>query len=117
LQYTHARARSVLRKGEIKGDANFPKDVETLTDHERALIRVLLQFPDVIDDARDNAMPHKLANYLYDLSQTFNAFYNVDPILTAKGWSKDLRLALTAFSANVLRLGAEILTLRVPDRM
>lgn len=117
LQYTHARARSVLRKGGMKGEAAFPKSIDALTGNERSLIRTLLQYPDVLEDARENAMPHKLANYLFDLSQTFNAFYNVDPILTAEGSSKDLRIALTAFSADVLRSGAAILTLRVPDRM
>jgi arginyl-tRNA synthetase len=117
LQYTHARARSVLRKGDVKGEATFPKNVEALTNNERSLISTLLQFPAVLEDARENNMPHKIANYLYELCQGFNAFYNVDPILTAEGSSKDLRIALTAFCADVLRAGASILTMRVPDRM
>ncbi len=118
LQYTHARARSVLRKaGADKKRPSFPAAIQSLTEKERVLIRALLQFPSVLEDARENHMPHKLATFLYGLCQDFNAFYNVDPILTSEGETRELRIALTAFSANVLKVGAEILTLRVPERM
>jgi len=116
LQYTYARARSVLRKSEEK-KFMFPKDAPSLSAHERALIGVLLQFSDVLEDARANRMPHTLANYLYELCQTFNAFYNVDPILKTEGSVRALRLALTDLASSVLKTGAEILTLRVPERM
>lgn len=116
LQYTYARACSVLRKSEER-KFSFPKEVLELSPHERALIGVLLQFADVLEDARAHRMPHTLANYLYELCQTFNAFYNVDPILKAEGSSRSLRLALTDLASSVLKTGAEILTLRVPERM
>ncbi|MEK7201559.1 MAG: DALR anticodon-binding domain-containing protein, partial [Patescibacteria group bacterium] len=66
---------------------------------------------------RDDRMPHKLCQYLYQLCQAYNAFYNVDPILTALSSVRDVRVSLTACTASVLRTGAELLTLRVPDRM
>ncbi len=116
LQYTYARARSVLRKAGAK-TTGFPRIIETLTDAERVLIRTLLKFPSVLEDTRATHMPHTLATYLYGLCQDFNAFYNTDPILTAEGSIKELRIALTAFSSNVLKTGAQILTLRVPERM
>lgn len=116
LQYTHARARSVLRKAGVETQ-EFPSVVQTFTQSERRLIRTLLQFPFVLDDARSSHMPHKLATFLHELSQDFNAFYNNDPILKAEGDTRDFRLALTVYSARVLKTGAEILTLRVPERM
>ncbi len=117
LQYTYARAKSVLRKAGAEGKAALPKIIEALTERERILIRTLLQFSDVLEDARSTHMPHTLAHYLFGLCQDFNAFYNADPILTAEGQTRELRIALTAFSASVLKTGAEILTLRVPERM
>ncbi len=117
LQYTYARAKSVLRKAGAEGEAALPKIIEALTERERILIRTLLQFSTVLEDARSAHMPHTLANYLFGLCQDFNAFYNVDPILTAAEPQRALRLALTSTAASVLKTGAEILTLRMPERM
>jgi arginyl-tRNA synthetase len=115
VQYTHARARSVLRKsGE---EAPSVAKVEALTKHERTLVKLLLKFGDTVEEARREYLPHKLANYLYELCQAFNAFYNADEILTAPEKERQLRLMITALTADVLKTGAEILTIRVPDRM
>ncbi|MFH0851223.1 MAG: arginine--tRNA ligase [Candidatus Peregrinibacteria bacterium] len=115
LQYTHARACSVLRKAETK--EALPSKTPSLTDRERSLIGTLLTFPDVLKDACAQRMPHTLANYLYALCQEFNSFYNSEPILKAEGATKALRLFLTSLTAHVLKTGAELLTLRVPERM
>ncbi len=124
LQYTHARARSVIRKGMEGKEGKEGKEgmvadasVESLTDSERALIHTLLMFPSVLRDARENHMPHKLANFLYQLSQNYNAFYHSEPILKADGDVRRFRLSLTDLTSRVLRVGAELLTLRLPERM
>ncbi len=117
LQYTHARARSVLRKGDANEKQQFPDDIEVLAETERLLLKTLLLFPSVLEDARETRMPHKLANYLFQLCQDFNAFYNREPILKAESDQRDFRLTLTREMADVLRTGAELLTLRLPDRM
>ncbi|MBI3332084.1 arginine--tRNA ligase [Candidatus Peregrinibacteria bacterium] len=117
LQYTHARAKSVLRKSDQQ-DFSFPKEIKALTEKERVVIGTLLQFQSVLDDALETHMPHKLANFLYQLSQDYNAFYNGEPILQAdQAEERALRLALTSLTATVLKTGAELLTLRVPERM
>ncbi len=116
LQYTHARARSVLRKAESTGE--MPKvNISDLTPHERSLILTLLRYGNVLDEALTDHLPHKLANFLYELCQSFNAFYNVDSILQADEPARSLRLFLTRMTADVLRSGASLLTIRVPDRM
>jgi len=116
LQYTHARTRSVLRKAEIE-TAEIPEKIDMLTEKERVLLNTLLQFEQVLSEARENHMPHTLTNYLYRLCQDYNAFYNQEPILKAEEPVRSLRLALTSHTADVLKTGAELLTLRVPDRM
>ena len=114
LQYTHARARSVLRKSGSEGSIS---DIQEVTDKERALMKLILMFGETVEDARAEHLPHKLTNYLYELCQAFNSFYNSDEILTAPASRRDFRLAITLLAADVLRTGAELLTLRVPERM
>lgn len=117
LQYTHARARSVLRKAGAEGETAFPKTVPALTESERTLIGGLLQFPIALQEARMEHLPHVLTHALYTLCQNFNAFYGNEPILQSSDPQKGLRLGLTALTVAVLKCGAELLTLRVPDRM
>lgn len=116
LQYTHARARSVLRKSESTGEVP-EMAIDTFTPNERVLLLALLRFGDVLDEALSEHLPHKLANYLYELCQRFNAFYNTDTIVQAEEPARSLRLFLTRVTADVLRSGATLLTIRVPDRM
>lgn len=116
LQYTHARARSVLRKANVD-DADFPEDVSELTPQERFLINVLCGFPEALAEARRDRLPHILAHHLFAICQGFNAFYNVEPILQAPVLKRRLRLALTLLTATVLRTGAALLCIEVPERM
>lgn len=116
IQYTHARARSVLRKGKVQ-IADLPKKIDALEESEYLLMRHLAQFPLVMEEARSDAMPHKLAQYLYGLSREFNSLYNALPILDAPEPKRSLRIALTALTADILKVGAELLTLRVPEQM
>lgn len=114
IQYTSARARSVLRKAGGEGGAT---QVSSLTSTERSLLLCLLQFPSVLRESREQHMPHILCQYLYQLCQAYNAFYNAHPILTAPSPVRAVRIALTACTASVLRTGAELLTLQVPECM
>ncbi|PIR48688.1 arginine--tRNA ligase [Candidatus Peregrinibacteria bacterium CG10_big_fil_rev_8_21_14_0_10_55_24] len=116
VQYTHARCCSVLEKSTSADQTAMP-DVSSLTVYERKLVNRLQQFSNVLCSARDARMPHLLTNYLFGLCQEFNTFYNVEPILKAQDPQRALRLALTSLTASVLKAGAEILTLRVPQRM
>lgn len=116
LMYTHARARSVLRKAQ-EGAVSVPADVPALEDGERALVGMLLKFPSVLDDVRRDHLPHKLANYLFALCQEMNGFYNSFPILQSEGAVRHLRLSIVSLTADVLRTGASLLTLRLPDAM
>ncbi len=117
LQYTHARAKSVLRKAEVTEGTKGTKVTDDLTTSERVLVGTLLQFSQVLDTARSEHLPHKLANFLYQLCQDFNSFYNSENILQSESPVREMRLSLTSLTATVLKTGAELLTLRVPDRM
>ncbi len=116
LQYSYARAKSVLRKA--GGDSfPLPSQVPTLEAHDRALVAALRTFPEALAAATHERLPHTLAQYLIRLSQEFNAFYGAAPILTSEGPTRVLRLHLTSVTASVLETGARLLTLKLPERM
>ncbi len=114
LQYTHARARSIVEKAD---GSNQPQKIEELSEKERLLLNTLLQFERVLEDARKSHMPHTLANYLFELCQDYNTFYNDTPILKAEEPARAFRVHLTQLTADVLKTGAGLLTISVPDRM
>lgn len=115
VQYTHARACSVLRKSGASVAGFTPPGA--LTACERFLMKLLLQFESTIEEARAEHLPHKLTVYMYSLCQAFNTFYNADDILTAPELTRAFRLSLTQLTAKVLKTSAELLTIRVPERM
>ncbi len=114
LQYTHARARSVVAKA---GDIQDVQDIDSLAAKERGLLNTLLKFENVLEESRKANMPHILANYLFELCQSFNTFYNDEPILKADEPTRSLRVSITDLTADVLKTGANLLTISVPDRM
>lgn len=116
LQYSYARAKSVLRKAGGEGFP-LPAEVAALEPRERALIATLRTFPEALEAATNERLPHTLAQYLIRLCQEFNAFYAAAPILTAEGGTKTLRLHLASVTASVLETGARLLTLQLPERM
>jgi arginyl-tRNA synthetase len=115
IQYTYARMQSLLRKA---GSFSFShSSVDQLTQKERSLLSTLIRWPEVLDQARTSHMPHLVCTYLYTLCQIFNSFYSVEPIVQAPEPMRALRLTLVSTAATILKNGANILTISVPDRM
>ncbi len=109
IQYSHARACSILRKGE----ATEQFDADLLTgENEVALIKKIAQFDLVIDLAALELKPHHLATYARELAESFNLFYRYSPVLDASEELKAARLALVRASRNALRITLE--TLGIP---
>jgi arginyl-tRNA synthetase len=125
LQYTYARAKSVLEKSQSKKDDSFLSDnfaplhlCPSVTPEELALLRTIYQFPEVVTKAAEDFAPNLLCNFLYDLAQKFNIFYNRCSILKAD--SEDLinlRLLLTAAVAQILANGLKLLGIEPLERM
>jgi len=61
--------------------------------------------------------PNTLANYLYELANTFHAFYEACPVLKSEGSLRASRLALCELSARLLKTGLQLLGIEVPERM
>ena len=117
LQYTHARACSVLsRLGE--GDNGSPIANAQLSDYERTLIRRLTQFPTTVESAAKAYSPALIANYLYELAREFNQFYHEQPIAREQdGALRQLRSMITQAVRSVLASGMALLGIDAPERM
>ncbi len=109
LQYTYARCKSVLRKA---GDQKLRAQGRALNSEERAVARLLMQFPDVVAQAATNFAPSTLCSYLNKLAQAFNLFYAKHEILPNPS-----RLALTAATAQVLANGLYLLGIETLEQM
>ncbi len=108
VQYSYARASSVLRKGEAEGPP-YPFDPSRLVDpDEVALVRTLSRFPGVVAYAARTSHVHAIAGYAHDLAEQFNRFYHAVPVLRS-GAERASRLALVAASRQTLRNVLELL--------
>ncbi len=116
VQYTHARASSVLRKAAIEVDGSF--DASVLTDDiSMALIKEIYQFPEAIMDAQRKNEPSIITRHIIDVAQTFNRFYHDHSILVEDETIKKARLALVYATKQVLFTGLYLLGIKAPERM
>lgn len=123
IQYTHARIRSVLRKGagikgmEQPGPDDVPSDyIPESKEHE--LIRMILAFPDHLQDAAHRYSPAVIANYSYELAKLYNQFYQILPIVDEEQPERTrFRLFLSLRCAETIRKSMKLLGIGVPERM
>jgi arginyl-tRNA synthetase len=115
LQYTTARTNSVLRKAEFPiSNFQFPINLQ-LNNEELSVLRSLIKFQEVIQIAAKTYSPNLLCNFLYDLAQKYNNFYNTNRILDSD--NEEFRLALTFGVGQVLKNGLKLLGIASPERM
>ena len=117
LQYAVARIRSIFRKGGID-PAQVTGPIQVTEPAERALALKLLDFGATVVQVGDTLEPHRLCTYLFDLAQTFTAFYEACPVLKAdRDEVRNSRLALTAVTLHTLVKGLDLLGVRAPEQM
>lgn len=119
LQYAYARIASVLDKYRARfPDETLEKTPIRLTEAvERRLALRLIRFPDVVVRATALYRPSMLADYLYELAQTYSSFYQNVPFLKAESGVRESRIRLCGLVAQTLRQGLELLGIETPDRI
>jgi len=115
IQYTYARIQSLKRKHTAK--IVMPVAV-AITAKEQEIIKLLTEFPNMIQEAAANYSPALVANYVYDLVKEYNTYYQNTAVLTAESEALiNFRLGLSVKVGEVIQTAMRLLGASVPDRM
>lgn len=115
VQYTNARARSVLRKGRYTPDETFAESF-ACTNKEWEIITLLKEFPDVIRHAQEQLDPSQIARYAISLARSFNKYYGHVKILKQDDCIKQ-RLTMVHAVTIVLQESLRLLGIDAPEEM
>lgn len=118
LQNAYVRIRSIFRKL-TEGGETWKGGGALNLEHaaEQSLGKRLLQFGEVLPQVLEDYRPNTLANYLFELANTFHAFYEACPVLKSAGLQRESRLELCDLTARMLKTGIGLLGIEVPERM
>ncbi|HMT28223.1 MAG TPA: arginine--tRNA ligase [Bacteroidia bacterium] len=123
IQYTHARILSVIRKATSQNEmAKF--EAFNLSDYpnpqhkERELLKTLLRFKEVVQEAGERYSPALIANYSYELAKTYNQFYHDHAIVDPEHLvTSHFRLLISKYCARVIDNSMKLLGIETPERM
>ena len=123
LQNAYVRIRSIFRKAAVAaplwgalGNANVA-EVKLVAPEEKTLALKLCQFAEVVPTVLNDFRPNILANYLFELADSFHSFYEACPVLKSEEPSRSSRLALCELTGRVLAKGLDLLGIKVPEKM
>tara|TARA_R110001599_G_scaffold353459_1_gene592435 strand:+ start:138896 stop:140581 length:1686 start_codon:yes stop_codon:yes gene_type:complete len=122
IQYAHARACSVMRKLAEQGwewsvQAGLA-DLDRLTeDHEKALLRQLDRYPEIVAGAAASREPHNVATYLRELAGDFHTCYNAHKVLVEEPALRNARVALSESVRQVVSNGLDLMGVSAPEEM
>ena len=114
IQYTYARASSILRKTKFGKKADFSLLKES---KENELINLLSDFPSVVNKAAKDFKPNYIANYSYELAQKFNEFYHSCPVIHENEDLKNARCSLVLAFTHVIKTSLSLLGINVLEEM
>ncbi len=122
VQYTHARANSVLRKAEadVKAlyDGSFTPDMSlAASDAAYELMKAVRKFPEVVAEAGEKYEPSVITRHIIDIAQYFNKFYHDEHILVDDRAERMAKLAIVASAKQTIKNGLALLGVSAPDRM
>ncbi|MEG1583595.1 MAG: arginine--tRNA ligase [Anaerovorax sp.] len=116
VQYTYARASSILRKAEM--EVTTAVDYHVLsTDTAYELSKLIYKFPDIILEAADRYEPSILTRHVVDIAQAFNKFYNDEHILVADLEVRKAKILLVSAARNTIKNGLTLLGMEAPEKM
>lgn len=113
LQYCYVRTRSVIQKYGKPVAQKFSSELSEA--EERNLLRIMMNYPDVLSSAAATYKPNILAQYLLELAAAFNLFYNKHRIIGSPQESD--RILLVQLTGQILKLGLKVLNIQAPNAM
>ncbi len=116
IQYTHARICSLKRRANDLASVVNP--ATALQPKEKELLKVLLRYPEIIQEAAKEYSPAIIANFTYDLVKEYNQFYQQVPIFGATSeQDKAFRIGLSGLVGSTIASAMKLLGITVPERM
>ena len=120
IQYTYVRTKSIIEKSGIKEEdlTNKMVDIEKIKDeYSEKLIKLIYEFTDILIEVTKKEEPSILSRYLIELAKAYSVFYNENRIMTDDKNLTSSRLYLTYAVGKVLKQGANLLGIKMPERM
>lgn len=117
VQYTYARAASVLRK---TGITDVPEEIDSslLTDEASvSLLKELIRFPEVVETAAERLEPSVVARFVMSVAQAFNHFYHENQCNVEDEKLKRARVKLVIIAKEAIKDGLDLLGMKCPERM
>ena len=115
LQNAYVRIRSIFRRAEEPANPAAP--ILLNEPAERALGLKLLQYAETVPLVLEECRPNILANYLYELANTYHSFYEACPVIKADPANRASRLLLSDITARTLAHGLSLLGIGCPEKM
>jgi arginyl-tRNA synthetase len=118
LLYAYVRVQGISRKGGIDfNQLGEDAGIHLGDDSEFTLAKHILQLDEVVNEVAQDLLPNRLCQYLFELSQKFNQFYDRCSVLQADEPQRTSRLMLCDLTARTLKLGLSLLGIKVLERM
>lgn len=117
IQYTYVRTKSVLEKAGYLPKIENVK-IDNLSDeYSMAILKLIYNFEDILIQVTDKNEPSMLARYLIELAKAYSSFYNENKIIVDDKDVQDARGYLTYAVSQVLKQGANLLGIEMPEKM
>lgn len=116
IQYMYVRTKSILEKENYIMNKDLV-DISEIEENGMEVVKQLYKFEETIKQAIDKNEPSIISRYLIEISKLYSSFYNDNKILVEDEKIKNTRLCLTYMVGNVLKIGANLLGMEMPDRM
>ena len=117
IQYTYVRTKSVLEKAGYLSKIEDVKTENLSDDYSMSILKLIYNFEDVLVQVTDKNEPSILARYLIDLAKAYSSFYNENKIIVEDKEVQDARVYLTYATSEVLKQGANLLGIQMPEKM
>ena len=117
IQYTYVRTKSVLEKAGYLPKIGDIKIDNLSDDYSMTILKLIYNFEDILIQVTDKNEPSILARYLIDLAKAYSSFYNENKIIVDDKEVQDARVYLTYAVSQVLKQGANLLGIEMPEKM
>ena len=117
IQYTYVRTKSVLEKAGYTPKFEDVKIENLLDEYSLEILKLIYNFEDILIQVTEKNEPSILSRYLIDLAKAYSSFYNENKIIVEDKEVQNARVYLTFTTGKVLKQGAELLGMQMPEKM